>query len=121
MLASLAVVLGLLFAQLVQLSDLLLFQHTACQHGELVHGPAHAPVKAEAADEDGNQRLGSAPADDHEHCEALAIRHRESAVALHVPEAMILGWADTPVLVLGSPRRPIALLDVAPKASPPRG
>lgn len=122
-LASLAVIVGLLFAQLVQLSDLLLFQHSACEHGELVHGPARGPMKVDAAEDDGNQRLGAAPAGehDHEHCSALAIRHREGAVALHVPEATILGWVDSPVLVLGSPQRPIALLAVAPKASPPRG
>jgi hypothetical protein len=121
-LASLAVIFGLLFAQLVQLSDLLLFQHRACEHGELVHGHARGPVKAETADNE-SQRLAAAPAgeDDHEHCNAMAIRHREGAVALHVPEATILGWVDSPVLVLGSPRRPIALLAVAPKASPPRG
>jgi hypothetical protein len=122
-LASLAVIVGLLFAQLVQLSDLLLFQHTACEHGELVHARARGPVKVEAANDDESQRLGAAPAGegDHEHCDALALRHHEGSVALHVPQATILVWLDSPVIVLGSPRRPIALLAVAPKASPPRG
>ena len=122
-LASLAVIAGLLFAQLVQLSDLLLFQHRACEHGELVHGPLRGSVKIEAAKDDGNQHLGAAPAgdDEHEHCDARAIRHREGSIAVHVAEATILGWVDSPVLVLGSPQRPIALLAVAPKASPPRG
>lgn len=116
--------MGLLFAQLVQLSDLLLFQHRPCEHGELIHASGRGSAQAEADDDDdGNQHLRAAPAgeDDHEHCDARAIRHREGAVALHVPEATILGWAESPVIVLGSPQRPIALLAVAPKASPPRG
>lgn len=120
-LASLAVIVGLLFAQLVQLSDLLLFQHRACEHGQLVHGPARGPERARAGDDDGNQRVTAAPAgeDDHEHCDATAVRHRQAALALHVPEATILGWVGLPVLGLGSLQRPIALLAVAPKGSPP--
>ena len=79
-LASLAVIVGLLFAQLVQLSDLLLFQHRPCEHGELVHGPAHDSVKAEAADDDGNQHLEAATAgeDEHEHCDARAVAPKAS-------------------------------------------
>ncbi len=122
-LASLFIILGLLFAQLVQLSDLLLFQHRACEHGELVHGPLRAASEAAAASPEEEQRLLAAPAghDDHEHCDATAIRHRVAALAVHVPEATLLAGTDSPVLSTGSPRRPIALLAVAPKASPPRG
>jgi hypothetical protein len=125
-LASLVVIFGLLLAQLVQISDLLLFQHSFCSHGELVHGPVYASAKAEAPEDGETTRLRAASlrrADNHnhEHCNAMAIRHCEGAPALHVPEAMVLGWTDTPPLVLGSPQRPIALLAVAPKASPPRG
>jgi hypothetical protein len=122
-LASLFIILGLLFAQLVQLSDLLLFQHRACEHGELVHGPLRASSEAAAASPEEQQRLLAAPAghDDHEHCDATAIRHRVDALAVHVPEATLLAGTDSPVLATGSPRRPIALLAVAPKASPPRG
>ena len=122
-LASLFVILGLLFAQLVQLSDLLLFQHRACEHGELVHGPLRASTAATAAGSEEDQRLAAAPAghDDHEHCDAMAIRHRVAALAAHVPEATLLAGTDSPVLASGSPQRPIALLAVAPKASPPRG
>lgn len=122
-LASLFVILGLLVAQLVQLSDLLLFQHRACEHGELVHGPLRASTEATAASPEEQQRLLAAPAghDDHDHCDATAIRHRVTSLAVHVPEATLLAWADSSVLLTGSPRRPIALLAVAPKASPPRG
>lgn len=122
-LASLFIILGLLFAQLVQLSDLLLFQHRACEHGELVHGPLRASSEAAAASAEEEPRLLAAPAshDDHDHCDATAIRHRVAALAVHVPEATLLAGTDSPVLATGSPRRPIALLAVAPKASPPRG
>jgi hypothetical protein len=122
-LASLFIILGLLFAQLVQLSDLLLFQHSACEHGELVHGPLHGSSAATAASSEEAQRLLAAPSghDDHEHCEAMAIRHRIADLAAHVPEATLLAGTDSPVLASGSPQRPIALLAVAPKASPPRG
>jgi hypothetical protein len=122
-LASLFVILGLLFAQLVQLSDLLLFQHRACEHGELVHGPLRASPSAAAASPEDEQRLLAAPAghDDHEHCDATAIRHRVTALSVPVPEATLLAGTDLPALASGSPQRPIALLAVAPKASPPRG
>lgn len=122
-LASLFIILGLLFAQLVQLSDLLLFQHRACEHGELVHGPLHASSEAAAASSEEDQRLLAAPSghDDHDHCDAMAIRHRLAALTAHVPEATLLAGTDSPVLASGSPQRPIALLAVAPKASPPRG
>jgi hypothetical protein len=125
-LLSLAILAGLLFAQLVQLSDLLLFPHYACEHGELAH--AHSrPSKAGPAPTAAPSSKGEAPRataaqgeSDHEHCDAAAIRQREIAPSLHVAEATILGWIADPPLVLGSPRRPIALLAVAPKASPPR-
>ena len=121
-LASLFIILGLLFAQLVQLSDLLLFQHRACEHGELVHGPLRASSEAAAASSEDEPRLVAAPSghDDHDHCDAMAIRHRMAALAVHVPEATLLAGTDSPVLASGSPQRPIALLAVAPKASPPR-
>ena len=122
-LASLFIILGLLFAQLVQLSDLLLFQHRPCEHGEFVHGPLHASSEATAASSEEAQRLLAAPSshDDHDHCDAMAIRHRLATLAVHVPEATVLAGTDSPVLASGSPQRPIALLAVAPKASPPRG
>lgn len=122
-LASLFIILGLLFAQLVQLSDLLLFQHSACSHGELVHGQLHGSSADTAASSEEAQRLLAAPSghDDHDHCEAMAIRHRIATLTVHVPEATLLAGTDSPVLASGSPQRPIALLAVAPKASPPRG
>jgi hypothetical protein len=123
-LATLVILAGLLFGQLVQLSDLLLFPHYACEHGELAHAHAHAGNAEPAAalpSHDSAPRATAAPGEgEHEHCTATAIRHRELIVTLHVPEATILGWIADPPLVLGSPRRPIALLAVAPKASPPR-
>lgn len=123
-LASLAVIFGLLFAQLVQLSDLLLFQHSACEHGELVHGPLRAATEAASAPADtAEQRLAAATAGhgDHEHCDATALRHRPDVLAVHVPEATLLDGSIALALDSGSSRRPIALLAVAPKASPPRG
>ena len=121
-LASLLILAGLLFTQLIQLSDLLLFPHYACEHGQLAHAHASEPEPTAAPSTEGEApRATAAQAEgEHEHCNAAAVRHRELPLALHVPEATILGWiADLP-LVLGSPRRPIALLAVAPKASPPR-
>ncbi len=124
MLASLTIIVGLLFAQLVQLSDLLLFQHYACEHGEL----AHAHTSAAAPSADAPPSPGEEPPavaargeGEHEHCDAMAIRQSAFALALHVPEATILGCIDAPALATGSSPRPIALLAVAPKASPPRG
>ncbi len=119
------IIAGLFFAQLVQLSDLLLFPHYACEHGELAHAHNRAndaePTAAPSSKGEAPRATAAQREADHEHCDATAIRHRETALALHVPEATVLGFTTDPPLVLGSPRRPIALLAVAPKASPPRG
>jgi hypothetical protein len=116
------VLAGLLFTQLVQLSDLLLFPHYACEHGQLAHAHASEPRPSAAPSSKGEApRATTAQGEgDHEHCTAAAVRNREMGVALHVPVATILGWIVDPPLVLGSPRRAISLLAVAPKASPPR-
>ncbi len=84
---------------------------------------ARAASEAAAASSEEDQRLVAAPAghDDHDHCDATAIRHRVAALAVHVLEATLLAGTETPVLSTGSPRRPIALLAVAPKALLRRG
>jgi len=123
-LVSLAIIVGLLFAQLVQITDLLLFQHYACEHGALAHAHTReaAPSAATAPSKGEEPRAASARGEgEHEHCDAMAIRQRVEPLALHVPEATILGHIDSPALATGSSQRPIALLAVAPKASPPRG
>jgi hypothetical protein len=123
-LVSFTIIVGLLFAQLVQLSDLLLFQHYACEHGELAHAhtsDAAPSVATPPSQGEEPQAVAARGEGEHEHCDAMAIRQSVDALALHVPEATILGCIDAPALATGSSQRPIALLAVAPKASPPRG
>jgi len=134
-LASLLVVFGLLFGQLLQLAHLLLVPHQACEHGELTHVAAPSvtpfvttnlpPASAHAARRSGEDpRLVEASgkaAGEHEHCEPRALCRRDEGVAPFVGEASLLDVLDLGALPPAPERRPIALLSVAPKSSPPRG
>lgn len=130
-LASLVVALGLLFGQLVQISHLLLVPHQACEHGELTHVtlPVAEPELAEPARPLDGMRRGEAtravePSEqakgEHDHCEPRALCRRDAELGPFVGEASLLDILDLRALPPALERRPIALLSVAPKSSPPR-
>jgi hypothetical protein len=121
--ARFVVALGLLLAQGPMLLHLLLIPHTTCEHGELVE----TSVVHASWDETSVRSATGAPAieqahegrREHTHCDALALRHRVTELATPVAEASLLA-----VLSIDRPRdlaevRPVALLSLAPKASPP--
>lgn len=124
--AALLIALGLLALQGPRLFHLLLVAHTTCEHGELVEvhrqristphaqgaardkGPAAAPGHADHAD-----------SADHDHCDTLALRHLPAEIepAFVAPSLLTLDPALT--LVERSEARPVPLLALAPKGSPP--
>ncbi len=118
---ALFVALGLVVAQGISAFHLLLVPHATCEHGELVEaGPsASRPPRSERSDHD-QIAPGAAERGDHDHCDALAVRHRVPDAAMPIGAATLLV-----VLPLAEPGaqaevRAIPLLALAPKASPPR-
>jgi hypothetical protein len=125
-LASLLTALVCLLSQVAGVAHLGLVAHVRClEHDALVHArPAHA--RHQAAPAAGAVARG-VPADieDHadDHCLAVGLRRRDQGLmpGPAVAAAPAAGIDRTPrprppVLV---PERPVALLHVAPKASPP--
>jgi hypothetical protein len=123
-LGLIAFAVALLFAHVVQLSHHLLVSHRTCEHGELIHDHSAAPASdlasAERPAKDTRLTLAH-DGEGHDHCDANAVRHRLTSADPWVAEAMLLARIDAPALAPEPERRPIALLDFAPKASPPRG
>ena len=129
-LASLVTVFGLLFAQLLQLSHLLLIPHQACEHGELTHAalPSGAKPGTDPRTREGLRRGEETSAvessdqarGEHDHCEPRALCRRDEGIAPFIGEASLLDILDLRALPPAPERRPIALLSVAPKSSPPR-
>lgn len=119
---AILVTLGLLIAQAPMLAHLLIVRHVTCEHGELVEGKGHSS-REEAApsdDGDGERALPGGEADaEHEHCDALALRHRPSEGGIHVGEATLLEIERSVALGRGHEARQIPLLSLAPKGSPP--
>ena len=109
------------------LLHLLLVQHATCEHGELVElvrpreGPA-APARAVTRDNGpAPDRLDAAEAggSDHAHCDVLALRHRPGDLAPAVGAPSLLSIEPGASLCARGETRPVPLLSLAPKSSPP--
>lgn len=114
-----------LFAQLGSLAHLALVKHVTCaEHGEMIDVADQAATSAVGADgRVAERRIGStqAWAHGHDHCPLAAFRRQRSvarvqARPLSLPMAEPRGFALPAHL---TPTPAIALLDVAPKSSPP--
>jgi hypothetical protein len=123
----LLIALGLLIAQGPMLLHLLLVQHETCEHGELVEVPVGARVAASrpaipaAARANGSPTLseGAVAPGGHDHCDALAVRHRIPDVGPAIAAASLVWIAP---IAAGGERaevRAVPLLSLAPKGSPP--
>jgi hypothetical protein len=127
----LLIALGLLMAQVPMLLHMLLVAHTTCEHGELVEliGPSRAhplgrhtpaPVAKSAGQTDPPAVVADhADGSGHDHCNALAVRHRVSELPPCVAAASLL-WIE-PLALHGerAETRSVPLLSLAPKSSPP--
>lgn len=114
-----------LFAQLGSLAHLALVKHVTCaEHGELIDVADPAATSIVSTDSrPAERRIGSAQssAHGHDHCPLAAFRRqrnfaRVQARPLSLPTSEPRGFALEAHL---TPAPAIALLDVAPKSSPP--
>ncbi|WP_437732032.1 hypothetical protein [Sorangium sp. So ce1335] len=133
-----------LLAQACGLTHALLVRHARCEHGELVHvgalvGAVHAGHGADAARAAlpaaaaaTQQAEGGAPAPvdqvaaqdalphlDDDHCDAFALRGQLAAPVHRVGGATLLEVLRLAALRPSPEVRPIPLLTLAPKSSPP--
>jgi hypothetical protein len=117
------VALGLLLVQGPTLLHLLLVPHATCEHGELIEAAAARPSLPEAHSEaqSGEQQFERAHGDrdGHEHCEALAVRHTLPAFPAPIASASLVWIAPIDATGEGCETRPVPLLALAPKSSPP--
>jgi hypothetical protein len=111
---------------------LLLVQHRTCEHGELVEvavakaapaaGTSVTSVSSATGRSDQPQiEQSRADGAGHDHCDALAVRHRLPDLGPSIGPATLL--LITPVATESdrAETRPVALLALAPKSSPPAG
>lgn len=123
----LLVAIGLLFMQGPRLFHLLLVAHATCEHGELVElAAAQTPLALDAPldapDDDSDQDRADASHDEgagHDHCDALALRHLPSAIGPALGAVSLLTIEPLTAIAPHDERRPVPLLSLAPKASPP--
>ncbi|WP_437587794.1 hypothetical protein [Sorangium sp. So ce1000] len=126
-----------LAAQLCSLTHALLVRHARCEHGELVHATAFAVAaatrradprpsgdrpSARGARPRGGDDLCDALGPRHEgdeHCDAFALRGRLGAPVHRVAEATLLEVVRLAAIRSSPEVRPIPLLILAPKSSPP--
>ncbi len=115
------IAIGLLLLQGPMLFHLLLVPHTTCEHGELVEvaPQSRAAEVREAPPPSGQPHIKAGQRSGHEHCDALALRHRVSEVAPAIACAS-LQWIE-PIVACGerTGTRAVPLLSLAPKGSPP--
>ena len=125
---ALLIVLGLMLAQGSTLLHLALVRHVTCEHGDLVEvgsrdaAPPRASREISSIDE-GDRSPGAEPGDgsdgEHDHCDALGVRHRPTELSVHVPEAIVVDIDAPRALSPGDEERPVSILALAPKSSPP--
>jgi hypothetical protein len=101
---------------------LLLVPHATCEHGDLVEAVApssHTTAAVEARADEQQVERADAQRDGHEHCDALAVRHRLPEVGPHVACASLVWIAPSEPFGEHREARPVPLLALAPKGSPP--
>jgi hypothetical protein len=113
--------LGILFGQGTALIHLLVVPHATCEHGELVEIHA-SPRAAPLADDSAKQPrvTAAAPgATEHEHCNERACLLRVPQIGPALGEAQLLSVEPATTLGERGETRPVNLLSLAPKSSPP--
>jgi hypothetical protein len=119
--AGAALVVALLAAHIASLGHLALVRHVRCEHGALVHA-AHddAPAAGSATRPERGVAVTTSAARDHDHCDALALRPALVEAGPRLDDAALLPALEPPCP--GHQRtafRPVGVLSLAPKSSPP--
>jgi hypothetical protein len=118
---------ALLLLQGPSLLHLLLVQHATCEHGDLIEVgaaavealPVHDGVRAASLSDQAHVERSHADNTGHDHCDALAVRHRVPDVGVWIAPSTLLPGT---LIEDGGERgeaRPVPLLSLAPKSSPP--
>lgn len=106
-----------------RLLHLLLVTHAACEHGELIELAPGTERVAPADDRPGTgpDRAEKAHGDaaGHDHCDAPALRHLPVEVGPALGAPTLLTSAPCAAAGPHEERRPLPLLALAPKGSPP--
>jgi hypothetical protein len=114
--------LALVIAHGATLLHMALVPHRTCEHGQLVE-IGHDAAAAESADEDASREEGpsvrSGAEDEHKHCDVQALRHRPAEIQPPLAEAVLLRFEPPPSREGAIEARPVPLLSLAPKSSPP--
>lgn len=114
------VLLGLLLVQGPTLLHLLLVPHATCEHGELIEaGAARAEARAPDSSAESPQIEQGDKDGGHDHCDVLAVHHRPVEAVTWVGEASLTAVTPVEPGGQGVETRPLAILAVAPKGSPP--
>ena len=123
------VALGLLLLQGPRLLHLLLVSHATCEHGELIeiHGDRDGAARRSeprATAERGDAKrvavqAGHGGAAGHDHCDMLALRHLPPGVGQALVAPSLLAFLPSDALGQQDEERPVPLLSLAPKSSPP--
>jgi hypothetical protein len=114
---------ALLLLQGPSLLHLLLVQHATCEHGDLIEIAAAAveatSTRASSPPDQTHVERSHADSAGHDHCDALAVRHRVPDVGVWIAPSTLLPGT---LIEDGGERgeaRPVPLLSLAPKSSPP--
>jgi hypothetical protein len=112
----------MLVSQIFGLGHLVLFSHTPCEHGALVHTirrGGEPSVRAGLLREPGVYAAdGTNDGSDHEHCDPFATPSALASVTLPSAEAPLVGVASEIRLPVREAERAVAVLSLAPKTSP---
>jgi len=116
----LLIALSLLLGQGATALHLLMVPHTTCEHGELIEIETAAHVSA-SSDKTSETRIeaGTPGNGEHQHCDVNAQVHRIPEVSPWVGEASLLCIEPREMLSERGETRPVAVLALAPKSSPP--
>ena len=116
----LVIALSLLFGQGAAALHLWMVPHARCEHGELIEigAAARAPASSSKADEP-RIEVGARADGEHQHCDVNAQVHRLPEVSPWVGEASLLCIEPAGMLGERGETRPVAVLALAPKSSPP--
>ena len=119
--ASWLVVLATLLTHLFSVGHMVVFSHTRCEHGELVHAGHDHAKSARGGHERGHDTATQGESvGDHDHCQASGVMPGvvatpEVCAPLTMLDESLLPWSIRDASAV----RPESILSLAPKSSPP--